>query len=198
MAQTTTHGLKVWNLSTDAYNHNDLVTNWNLVETLFGSSGKSLQSINNLTAGSANGPQTPLAAGDVAITTTTVENFPPYTLILYNGTDWVTVGHVEVSATLPTLHLYDGRFVLLTASVSNFQAYSLVRYKSSGATWDYVGPFQLGFTGTGSMSNVNGAQINGDVYVTSGNRGLILTDRTTSTKFRVYMDNSILKFETVT
>lgn len=194
MARTTTSGFKVWNLTTDTYNHQDLADNWDLLETLITRSGKNIQAVNNLTGGAANGPRNTVAQGDLAVTTTTVENFPSGTLIQYTGSDWKTVGPVEVVATLPTQHNYTGRVIFLTASVSNFIANSLLYY--TGSTWDYASGFTKTYTGAAS-NNISAFTTTSDLYINSATRGPILVDRTTSTKYRLYINNGILNIETV-
>lgn len=194
MARTTSKGLTVWNLTTDPFDHNQLAANWDLIDSLFSQSGKAIQTVSTLTPG-AGGPQTPLNAGDLVMTNSTVGGFPAWTLLRYDGSGWESVGPIEVQSSLPVSNLYNGRVVVLSAATTNFSAWTAVRY--NGSSWDYLSPFGYVNTGNGA-ANIQGVQINGDVYLNSGSRGIVLVDRTSTTKYRLYIDKGVVRIEAVT
>jgi len=130
MARTTSKGFKVWNLSTDPYNHQDLVDNWDLLDELLSGTSetgaaKSVQSISTFTPG-VGGPESPVAAGDVAVTNAVVDGYAAWTLFKYDGSNWRPIGPVEVQSSVPGSNLFSGRLVVLSAAASNFQAWSLI------------------------------------------------------------------------
>lgn len=201
MARTTSHGFYVWDLGADAFNHAQLAANWDLAETLFSRGPQNVQLINTLTPG-GSGPRTPLAAGDIAMTSTTVGSFRPQTLIRYDGSAWRAVGGCELMPDLPTSENFIGRSVLLTANASlgTYLAGDLVRNVDAGnilASWQLVGPAQRVSTG-GGATNISGVQFSGDVYVNTSARGLVMIDRVTGTKYRLYFSSGDLISEVVT
>lgn len=201
MARTTTHGFYVWDLGADQFNHTQLAANWDLAETLFSRGAQGVQLINTLTPG-GSGPRTPLASGDLAMTTTTVGSFRSQTLIRYDGSSWRAVAGVEVMPDLPTSENFIGRCILLTsdASLGKFKAFDLVVNKDAGnvlASWDLVGPTDRIDNGSGA-TNIRGTQTDGDHYFNQSGRGPVLIDRTTGTKFRLYFNNGDLYSEVVT
>jgi hypothetical protein len=199
MARTTTHGFFVWDLGADPFNHSQLAANWDLAETLFTRGPQNIQLINTLTPG-GSGPRTPLAAGDVAMTSTTVSSFRAQTLIRYDGSAWRAVAGVEVMPDLPTSENFIGRCILLTANASlgTYLAGDLVRNNDGGnvlASWDLVGAMDR-VTG---VSGVDGFSTGGkDIYFSNSARGPVMIDRTTGTLYRLYFNNGDLISEVVT
>jgi hypothetical protein len=201
MARTTTHGFFVWDLGADPFNHAQLAANWDLAETLFSRGAQGVQLVNTLTPG-GSGPRTPLASGDLAMTTTTVGSFRPQTLIRYDGSTWRAVAGVEVMPDLPTSENFTGRCILLTsnAGLGKFLAFDLVVNLDAGnilASWDLVGPTDRIDNGAGA-TNIKGMQTGGDLYFSSSGRGPVWIDRTTGTKYRVYFNNGDMISEVVT
>jgi hypothetical protein len=201
MARTTTHGFFVWDLGADAFNHAQLAANWDLAETLFIRGPQNIQLINTLTPG-GSGPRTPLASGDLAMTSTGVASFAAQTLIRYDGSGWRAVGAVEVKSDLPTTENFIGRMILLTANASlgKYLAFDLVYNIDAGNTitsWDLVGPTDRIDNGAGA-TNIKGAQTAGDFYISSSARGLVMIDRGSGTKYRLYFNNGDLFSEVVT
>lgn len=201
MARLTAHGFYVWDLGADGFSHAQLAANWDLAETLFGRGAQGVQLINTLTPG-GSGPRTPLASGDLAMTTTTVGSFRPQTLIRYDGSAWRAVGGIEVMPDLPTSENFIGRTVLLTANASlgKFLAGDLVRNNDGGnvlASWNLVGPIDRIDNGAGA-TNIKGAQTSGDIYLSSSARGVVYVDRITGVKYRVFFSNGDMFTEVVT
>lgn len=201
MARTTTHGLFVWDLGADAFNHAQLAANWDNVETLFTRGPQNVQLINTLTPG-GSGPRTPLSSGDIAMTSTTVASFRPQTLIRYDGSAWRAVGGVEVQPDLPASENFIGRSILLTANASlgTYLSGDLVRNTTGGNTitdWSLVGPLSR-FSSGGGATNISGLQFNGDIYINNAARGMVHIDRTTGVKYRIYFNNGDMYSEVVT
>lgn len=202
MARTTTHGFFVWDLGADAFNHSQLAANWDLAETLFARGAQGVQLVNTLTPG-GSGPRTPLASGDLAMTTTTVSTFRPQTLIRYDGSAWRAVQAVEVMPDLPASQNFIGRMILLTsnASLGTYLAGDLVRNVDAGnviGSWSLVGPM-VRFSSGGGATNISGYQIaSADLYLSTAARGLVQVDRTTGTKYRIFFNNGDLYTEVVT
>jgi hypothetical protein len=113
--------------------------------------------------------------------------------VRYDGSTWLTVGVITIQGSLPSTP-YAGEVIVLSAGTTNFNAWDVVRY--DGTKWDYVGVF--GFVNTGAASNnIKGAQINGDVYVNTSSRGIVMVDRATGSKYRAYINNGAWAFEAV-
>lgn len=192
MARTTSKGLFVWDLTTDSFNHSQLAANWDLVDAYwvgFDSTTKLPKRINTTATFPVGG-----TAGDLAMLTGTSSGYQPYTLLKYDGVNWRPTS-IEYAPTVPSLGNFAGRTVILTAANSGFNAYDMIRY--DGVAWSTVGGFGNVSTGGGAL-NISGLQIAGDVYISSGSRGLVLTDRTTANKYRLYIDNGDLRLEKVT
>ena len=201
MASITAHGFFVWDLGADPFNHSQLAANWVLAETLFTRGPQNIQLVNTLTPG-GTGPRTPLASGDIAMTSTTVGSFRPQTLIRYDGSTWRAVAGVEVMPDLPTSENFAGRVILLTANASlgKYLAWDLVVNLDAGNTitsWDLVGPTDRINNGSGA-TNIKGSQMDGDLYFNASGRGPVFIDRTTGTKYRLYFNNGDLYSEVVT
>jgi hypothetical protein len=201
MARTTTHGFFVWDLGADAFNHAQLAANWDLAETLFIRGPQNIQLINTLTPG-GSGPRTPLSSGDLAMTSTAVASFAAQTLIRYDGSSWRAVSGVEVKSDLPTTENFIGRLILLTANASlgKFLTMDLVVNVNAGnnlAAWVLVGPTDRIDNGAGA-TNIKGEQIGGDFYINTSARGLVMVDRSSGTKYRLYFSNGDLLSEVVT
>lgn len=191
--RTTTKGFTVWDLDTDPFDHDQLAANWDLLNGLLDASPKNVQLITNFTAGSAGGPKTPLAAGDLAVNTSTIQSFPAFTLLKYDGANWRAVAGVEVMAAVPTQNNFVGRLVLLTASSGGFVTGDMIRNTDGANAWTLMSPFAAIVSG-----GISGHQATGDIYFSTATRGPILVDRVTATKYRLYFSNGGLYSEIVT
>ena len=192
MARITGKGLYVWDLSTDSFNHVQLAANWDLVDSYwvgFDPMTKLPKRIATTTTVPVGG-----TAGDLAMLTATNGGFQPYTIFKYDGVNWYPVG-MERQPAVPTLGNFAGRTVMLTASSAPFNAWDLIRY--DGSSWAIVGGLYNASTGGGPL-NISGMSTAGDIYFTSGNRGVVFTDRTSGAKFRMYIDNGDVRLEKVT
>ena len=189
--RTTAHGLTVWNNTTDNFDHTQLAANWDLVDSYWVGFDSATQKVKQVSSGTAL-PVSP-TAGDLFMPTVAIGNLPAYALVRYDGTNWLTVGVITIQSSLPTSP-FTGEVVVLSASTTNFNAWSVVRY--DGTKWDHVGVF--GYVNTGAAANnIKGAQIAGDVYVNTSSRGVVLVDRATGSKYRVYVNNAALTLEAV-
>lgn len=199
MASTTAHGFFVWNLGADAFNHDQLAANWTLAETLFTRGPQNVQLVSALSGG--GGPRPPIS-GDLAMTSATVGSFRSQTLIRYDGSSWRAVSGVEVMPDLPTSENFIGRIILLTsnASLGKYLIGDLVRNVDTGsvlASWSLIGPVDRIDNGAGA-TNIKGMQTTGDIYISSSARGLVMVDRSTGTKYRLYFSNGDFISEVVT
>ena len=190
--RTTAHGLTVWNDTTDNFDHTALAANWDLIDAYWVGFDSTTQKPKQV----AGGPTLPVSpsAGDLFMPTANIGNLPAYALIRYDGTNWLTVGVITIQGSLPSSP-FTGEVVVLSAGTTNFDAWSVVRY--DGTKWDHVGIFGYVNTGAGAL-NIKGAQLGGDVYVNTSSRGVVLVDRATGTKYRVYVNNAALTLEAVT
>jgi hypothetical protein len=192
MARTTTKGLYVWDLSTDAFNHVQLAANWDLVESYwvgFDSGTKLPKRINTSATVPVGG-----TAGDVVMLTATTGGYDAYTIMRYDGTNWRPVG-LERLASVPVAGNFAGRVVMLTTANGGFNAYDLIKYDGSG--WSIVGGFGASNTGGGS-GNIVGPATPDDIHFTNGGRGPVLTDRTTGLFWRLYISGANIHVERVT
>src|SRR5581483_10078148 len=193
MARTTSHGLHVWDLETDIFDHTLLADNWDKIDALLGASSQSVETLAAL-------PTTNLFPGRLVMLSAPDSGFPAWSLMRYDGTSWRNVGGVDVLAAVPTLGNYAGRLVLLTTGSGSFAAFTLIRY--DGSAWDAVGGSGAGQWGTintgNGAQNMQGVSTTGDPVITSGARGFVLTDRTTGVRRRFYLDNGYLRDEVVT
>ena len=189
--RTTSRGLTVWNNSSDSFNHTQLAANWDLIDSYWQGIDPTTQlpyrirTASSLPAGAA--------AGDLVMLTTNVGNFPAYSMARYDGSQWLPVGMASVQGTLPGAPTA-GQIVILSSATSNFAAWSAVRW--DGTKWDHVGIFGYVNTG-GAANNIVGAQLAGDVFVTTSARGLVLTDRVTGAHYRLYISNAVVTLEGV-
>lgn len=183
MARVTSKGLYAWDFATDSFNHNQLVANWDLIDSYlvgFDTTTKLPKRVQTVTTVPGSG-----TAGDLCMLTATNGGFQPYTLLKYDGSNWRPVGY-EIVPAVPISGLFAGRIVILSAASGSFNAWDMIRY--DGSTWAIVGGLYSISTGGGAL-NISGLQSNGDVAFASGNRGVVFPDRTTGQKYRVYIDN---------
>lgn len=193
--RNTAHGLIVWNNTTDNFDHTELAANWDLIDSYWVGFDSVTALPKKITTVSSL-PSSP-QAGDLCMLTVSVisggVSLPAWSLLRYDGAQWLPVGDVNVQNALPSSP-FSGEIVVLSAATSQFPAWSVVRY--DGLNWNHVGIFGYANTGSGA-GNIKGAQINGDVYVNTAARGLVLVDRATGLTYRVYINNSTLTLESV-
>jgi hypothetical protein len=194
MASTTTNaGLYLWDLGTDNYNHSQLQANFVTLDSYlagFDATSKFVKHIHT----TASIPGT-AALGDVVFLTASAGGFAANSLIRYDGSAWKVTGY-EVLAAVPGTGNWNGRLVLLSAADSGFNAWTLIRY--NGTTWDYAGS-PWGLINNGALAtNIKGLQQSFDTYINDSARGFVLVDRTSGTKYRLYIDNGTLATEVVT
>lgn len=187
MARTTSKGLHVWDLSTDAYDHTQLAANWDTIDTLLGSPATSMQ-ILAAVPGSGN------FAGRLVMLSASDSGFQPWNLIRYDGSAWRAIGY-EIQPAVPTLSNFAGRIVVLSSASGGFNAWDVIRY--DGTAWNIVGGWSTVNTGAGSL-NIAGIQTAGDVFINASARGFILADRADGTKRRFYLSGGALFSELVT
>ena len=198
MRTTPNLGLKVWDLSTDPYEHDDLALNWDKIDALssgvagLAAAARSVRQITTLTPGT-NGPVNPPANGDLCICLSAVASFAADTLIRYNGATWRSVGGLELLSALPTTENFVGRVVLLTSASGSFSSGDLVRNTDGANAWTLVGPLARS-----SASGVTGYETTGDIYINSTAQGLILKDRTNGKKYRLFFTGGGFSQEEVT
>lgn len=190
--RTTSKGLQVWDLTTDAYSHTQLAANWDLIDSYlaaFDSTTKLPKQINT----SATLPGSPVA-GDLCMLTAAASGFAAWTVIRYDGSAWRAVGPMEILSAVPTLGNYAGRIVILSGASGGFAAWSVIRY--DGSTWAIVGGFSNISTGGGAL-NISGLQTAGDVYYNVAARGPILVDRASGTAYRFLITSGKVEIEAV-
>lgn len=189
--RSTSKGLTVWNDTTDNFDHTELAANWDLIDSYWVGFDSATQKVKQVSSGSAF-PSSP-TAGDLFMPTQNIGNIPAYALARYDGSSWLTVGVITIQSSLPSSP-FAGELVVLSSSTTNFAAWSVVRW--DGSKWDHVGVF--GYVNTGAAANnIKGAQLAGDVYVNTSSRGIVLVDRATGSKYRVYINNAALTLEAV-
>jgi len=184
--QTTAKGLVIWDLPTDLYSHSQLGANFQLIDSLLDTPPKQVQIL-------AAVPTTGNFAGRLVMLSATDSGFTAWTLIRYDGSNWRPLNY-EILAALPTANLFAGRLVMLSQASGGFSAWDLVRY--NGTSWSLIGGWTSINTGAGP-GNIVGLQQGGDIYITSGARGLVLIDRVSGTKYRLYISNGDLEYEVV-
>lgn len=192
MARITSKGLYVWDLTTDSFNHTQLAANWDLVDSYlvgFDTTSKLPKRLNISTTVPVGG-----TAGDLVMLTTAVGGYQPYTLLRYDGTNYRPLGY-EIVPAVPTSGNYAGRLVVLSAADSGFNAWDVIRY--DGSAWSIIGGLGTVNTGAGAL-NIQGLSTSKDLYISSGSRGMVYTDRTSGLKYRIYVDNAALNIEKVT
>jgi hypothetical protein len=187
MARTTSKGLYVWDLSTDAYDHTQLAANWDKIDQLLGSPATSMQVL-------AAVPVTSNFAGRLVMLSASDSGFQPWTLIRFDGSAWRAIGY-EIQPAVPTSGNFAGRIVVLSSAASGFNAWDVIRY--DGSAWNIVGGWSTINTGAGAL-NITGIQTGGDVYVNASARGFVLADRADGTKRRLYLSSGALFSELVT
>lgn len=193
MASTTSKGLFLWDLGTDLYNHTQLVANLNLIDSYLAGMDTTSKLPRRLhTVSTVPGSGT---LGDVVYLTTANGGYPGNILIKYDGSAWRPTGGIEVQPTVPASGNFNGRVIILSAADSGFAAWSVLRY--NGSTWDFASPWANINNGAGA-TNIKGLQQAFDTYVSDSARGLVQIDRTTGTKYRVFIDNATVGIEVVT
>lgn len=191
--RSTSKGLTVWDLSTDAYSHAQLAANWDLVDSYWTGFDTTTKLPKQLrTSATVPGSGT---AGDLVMLTGASGGFAAWTILRYDGSAWRPVGPLEILAAVPTLGNFPGRLVILSATDSGFAAWSVIRY--DGSAWAIVGGFSNINTGAGSL-NISGLQTTGDVYYSSSARGPVMVDRVSGAKYRVFMTSGKMETEVVT
>lgn len=189
--RSTSKGLTVWADSLDTFSHSQLAANWDLIDSYWVGFDSTTQKVKQVSGGSTL-PVSP-TAGDLFMPTQNIGNIPAYALARYDGSNWLTVGVITIQSSLPASP-FTGEVIVLSASTTEFAAWSVVRW--DGSKWDHVGIFGYVDTGAGAL-NIKGAQIAGDVYVNTSSRGIVLVDRATGSKYRVYVNNAALTLEAV-
>lgn len=185
MARTTTHGLYVFDLSTDQYNHVQVASNWDTIDGWYGlaTHAETLATV----------PSSGNFAGRLVMLSGADSGFAAWTLIRYDGAAWRAVGY-EVLPAVPTLSNFPGRVVVLSSASSGFSQWDMIRY--DGSAWDRIGGWASVNTGNGA-TNIKGLQTAFDVYVSDSARGFILKDRVSGTNYRLYMTGGGLAIEAV-
>jgi hypothetical protein len=183
----TPKGLIVWDSTGDLYDHDDLAANWDLIDGLFGTLPQGVEILAAL-------PTTGNFAGRMIMISSAAGGFAQWSLLRFDGSAWRSMGYDLLSA-LPTNGNYGGRLVMLSAANGGFSQWDLVKY--DGTTWTLAGVWNRVTTG-GAGTNITGVSFANDVYVTSSARGFVLVDRTTGTKYRLYINNGGLATEVVT
>lgn len=187
MALTTSKGFFVWNLTTDPFSHTQLAANWELLDTLLSNPPSSVQI-------STTVPSSGTFAGELVMLSAATSGFPAWTLIRYDGSNWRAVGPLEILPAVPSSGNYAGRVVVLSSSSGGFSAWNVIIY--NGTSWNVIGGFTSVNTGNGS-NNIQGLSTTGDVQWATGARGPVLTDRTSGTEYRLYINNGLLYSEVV-
>jgi hypothetical protein len=190
--QTPNHGLYVWDLETDQFNHIQLKTNWDVVDgrLLANSNTKGVETLAAVPgSGNYNGRLVMLSAAD--------SGFAAWTLIRYDGAAWRSTSAVEISSIIPVSGNYAGRVVVLSAAVGGFAAWDVIRY--DGSQWNVLGAWKTVNTGAGAL-NIKGVQLSDDqdAYIPDSDRGLVLVDRVDGTKHRLYISDNAVYTEIVT
>lgn len=186
--RTTSRGLVVWDLPTDAFSHSQLAANWDLVDSIVATPASSIETVASL-------PATGNFAGRIVMLSAANGGYPAWTMVRYDGSNWRPVNQMEIQATVPATGNFAGRVVILSAANGGFDAWSIIRY--DGSTWQLVGGWNSVNTGAGAL-NMAGLQTTGDVYISSSTRGFILKDRATGQTYRLYFTNGNFAYETVT
>lgn len=192
MRTTTYAGLTVWDLTTDAFSHTQLATNWDTIDSYLVGIDKTTKQPKNVSMVSSL-PGTP-ASGDMCMLTSAAGGFAAWTILRYDGSQWRPVGPLEILSAVPVSGNFAGRLVILSASSGGFDAWSVIRY--DGSAWAIVGGFSQINTGNGAL-NIQGLQTGGDVYYNSSARGPVLVDRTSGLKYRLFMNGGHLEIEAV-
>lgn len=187
MARTTTKGLYVWDQTTDSFSHSQLAANWDLIDSLLSAPTQAIQTLATI-------PVTGNFAGRMVMLSGADGGFPAWTAIRYDGSQWRSVGPLEILPAVPTLNNYPGRIVILSAASGSFQPWSMIGY--DGTAWGVIGGFASVSTGGGAQ-NISGLSTSGDIYFTASGRGPVLTDRVTGLKYRLFVYDGKLEHEAV-
>lgn len=188
MARVTSKGLFVFDLGGDNFSHTQQATNWDLVDsywTGFDSTTKLPKRLHTSATVPASG-----TAGDTVMLSNADGGFGAWTLIRYSGSSWRAVGY-EILPTVPVAGNYAGRVVVLSAVDSGFQAWDVIRY--DGTSWGIVGGWSQINTG-----GVVGLATAKDIYISDSSFGVVMVDRVSGTKYRLYFRNGVLQQEIVT
>jgi len=187
MARDTTRGLHVWDVGTDQFDHDELAANWDRLEELISQGAQSVETLSAI-------PVTNLFAGRLIMLSVDNGGYRAYTMLRYNGSTWHPVGPLEILPTIPVSGNFAGRVVILSSADGSFAEWDIIRY--DGSDWGIVGGWATVNTG-GGASNIDGMETAGDIYISSGARGLVLTDRSTGVKRRIFLNNGLLQLEVV-
>lgn len=193
--RSTSKGLTVWNNTSDNFDHTQLAANWDLVDAYWIGFDATTQLPKRITTVST--VPTSATAGDLCMLTAPATSgtatLPAWSLLRYDGSQWLPVGDVAIQTTIPS-SAFAGQVIVLSNATSEFAKWSVLRF--DGTKWDHVGMFGYVDTGT-APNNIKGAQIAGDVYVNTSSRGIVMPDRLTGTLYRVYINNQQLTLEPV-
>ena len=195
--RTTAKGLIVWNLEDDDFDHDELAANWDKIDALLDTldsevtpGPKRIQTLPSL-------PTTDLFVGRLVYLSAADSGFQANTLMQYDGSRWQPVGTPEITPTVPTVGNFAGRVIMLSADDSGFDAWTMLRY--DGSDWGGIGVANISAYSSGAGStHINGVSTSGDLYFADSNQGIVIVDRTTGVKRRLYFDSGNLGFEVVT
>lgn len=193
----TSKGLIVWNLEDDPFNHTQLADNWDRIDALLDTldsevapGPKRIQTLASL-------PVTDNFVGRLVMLSSASGGFAAMTLVQFDGSAWSPVGTPEILPAVPSAGNFAGRVVMLSQSNSGFDAWTLIRF--DGSDWGGVGVTNINAYSSGvGASKINGVSTAGDLYFSQALHGLVLIDRTSGVKRRLYFDQGALGFEVVT
>lgn len=193
MRTTPTGGLTVWDLNADQFDHDELATNWDIIDSFwtgFDTTSKLPKRIHTTATVPVTG-----TAGDVVMLTADNGGYRNYTLLRYDGSNWRPANSMEIQPSVPTSGNFAGRVVILSASSGGFDAWNIIRY--DGSAWELIGGWRSINNGAGAL-NIKGVQQTLDAFISDSARGFVLKDRVTGTNYRLYFTNGNLAFEAVT
>lgn len=188
MARSTSKGLFVFDLGGDNFSHTQAASNLDLIDSYwigFDSTTKLPKRLHTTTTVPGSG-----TAGDVVMLSAADGGFSAWTLIRYNGSTWRAIGY-EILPTVPSAGNYAGRIVVLSAADSGFQAWDVIRY--DGSLWGIVGGWSQVNAG-----GVVGLATTKDIYISDSSFGVVMVDRVSGTKYRLFFRNGTLNQEIVT
>jgi hypothetical protein len=123
--RTTPKGIIVWSDPTDLYDHEELGENFDLIDSLLGTT-QSVEIVATL-------PTTNLFSGRLVMLSADVSGFKAWTICRYDGSAWKAVGPFEVHTTLPSSGNFAGRLIVLSSASGGFDAFTLLYY--DGSAW---------------------------------------------------------------
>lgn len=187
----------MWNLEDDPFNHVELANNWDRIDALLDTldseitpGPKRIQTLPSL-------PTTGNFIGRLVMLNSANGGFAAMSLMKFDGSSWRPVATPEILPTVPTAGNFAGRVVMLSQANGGFEAWTLIRY--NGSTWAGIGGTNIDAysSGVGALK-INGIATAGDMYFSQALHGIVMIDRTTGTKRRLYFDQGVLGFEVVT